>query len=239
MNTHDHIRRTAGFSLVELLVVLSLITLLISLTLPAFQAARQSGRSNQCIGNLHQLSISFRSYNNENDGRFPAGEYANPSGKYNKPYMYNPSDPIQSWWDWPFYLDRYVPDVRIHDCPSSPDPFPPPHNDADGNYGYNYNGLGGSASTSRKSVKHVRLPADMIQVMDNGDTYLIEGSDTRANLLEDFDLDWVKITDEKTIRHTERANVGFVDGHVETHDLDWLLDYNRGPELAPYGFRID
>ena len=60
-----------GFTLVELLVVISIISMLAALLLPAIQAAREAGRRAQCVNNQRQVAIALHNFEQTNKA-FPA-----------------------------------------------------------------------------------------------------------------------------------------------------------------------
>ena len=58
----------SAFTLVELLVVISIVTILLGLLIPAVQAAREAGRRAKCAANLKQAALAVQMYHNTHDG---------------------------------------------------------------------------------------------------------------------------------------------------------------------------
>ena len=65
-------KTTLGFTLVELLVVITIIGILIALLLPAVQAAREAARRLQCTNNVKQLALGCIGHEQAH-GFFPSG----------------------------------------------------------------------------------------------------------------------------------------------------------------------
>jgi len=69
-------RARGGFTLIEMLVVLSITGLLLAIVIPAVQSARGSARRLQCAQNLHQMGLALANYSGT-FGQFPQGGTAN------------------------------------------------------------------------------------------------------------------------------------------------------------------
>jgi len=60
-----------GFSLIELLVALSIVAILAALLFPTFASARRNAHMTECASNLHQIGIALKVYSGDWDGRYP------------------------------------------------------------------------------------------------------------------------------------------------------------------------
>jgi prepilin-type N-terminal cleavage/methylation domain-containing protein len=109
-------RQTCGFTLVELLVVITIIGILIALLLPAVQAARESARRLTCKNNLKQLGLAAQQHI-EKHGIFPTGGWG----------WFWVGDPDRGFdkrqpGGWVYNLLPFIEQRAVYDLPRDGDP---------------------------------------------------------------------------------------------------------------------
>ena len=95
-----------AFTLVELLVVITIIGILIALLLPAVQAAREAARRMQCTNNVKQLGLALHMYHDQCD-QFPPG-YGYMTGKKGSSASSGPE------WSWECRLFPFLEQTAVN-----------------------------------------------------------------------------------------------------------------------------
>jgi prepilin-type N-terminal cleavage/methylation domain-containing protein/prepilin-type processing-associated H-X9-DG protein len=163
--------RPDGFTLVELLVVIAIIGILISLLLPAVQAAREAARRSQCTNNLRQWALAAHNYHSTFNS-LPPGRYDPAAGGYRwsshaalLPYVeqgnvFSKLDYSRDASD-PVNLPVVTSQFSILLCPSDTNRMTDP-NDAEAQAGWgkvNYRANGGNDTGWLKSGSAVNIAA--------------------------------------------------------------------------------
>lgn len=110
-------RNKNGFTLVELLVVIGILTILAAMLLPALQKAVHAARTVSCLSQHKQWSIGFIIYADDYNGYYPQSWRAHTSAN-GKPKESPAADESHMWWS---YLVKFagVSDHGILYCPES------------------------------------------------------------------------------------------------------------------------
>ena len=207
----------AGFSLIELLASVAIITILAALLLPGLGRSKMSAKRLQCLSNLHQMNLAASLYLEDNSGSYPTA------------YYWDEANNIDYAWDLTTLAGdshRVIPgllwqshgNTHIQQCPSFigganwlSDPYT----------GYNYNtsyiGHGQYEDISQPAKSSdVRHPVKTVLF---GDGQYSGGADKfmRAPFPNPGDANfWGRNSGTQGFRHENRSNAAFCDGHVES-----------------------
>jgi prepilin-type processing-associated H-X9-DG protein/prepilin-type N-terminal cleavage/methylation domain-containing protein len=213
--------RNRAFTVIELLVVISVVGVLMGVLMPSLARARQRSKAVSCLSNLRQLAIASQLYLNDNDGFYPIA-YMN---------KFTDSEFISYAWDFT-RIQKFVPFEqvvipgilwegqtieKVQQCPSFQgnanwllDPYT----------GYNYNtsyighGQNETCVTPARDAS-IRRPA---QCALFGDGEWASGANKfmRAPWPSACDSFTYRYAGTQGYRHYGRTNVAYCDGHAAT-----------------------
>lgn len=248
-----------AFTLVELLVVISVISLLMAVLLPALGSARQQGKFVFCLNNLRQMAIAANTYVSSNNDYYPLAYY----NKVKDDIMYYYSWDFISYRDWstsppkdfvePGLLWQGGTIEKVHQCPA----FKGEDNwFADPYTGYNYNtsyigrdetvdlavcpptcpGIKGSTKATQ-----VKRPSETA-VFGDGEMYSEDVAGANKFMRAPFSnprdasfSDSARAAGAQGYRHLGKTNVAFCDGHVKSwKDLFTNTDHTGKEQLDKY-----
>lgn len=204
--------RRRAFTLIEILIVITIICILAALLFPTFSRTRESARTTTCAGNLRQLGLTMEMYVNDNNGFYPLPEAP------------------RLLCTWVNRIEPYLKSTQVLQCPSFPNgdfvsgcPTREIINEEGFEHhgSYSLNTLNPSPAQRHKlRVSSLSHPSSSILLLDGtNDIFTFPGWPNPD----------VRDLREKGIvpRHNGNGvNVLFADGHTKWRRLESLLDKN-------------
>lgn len=233
-------KRVQGFTLIEVLVVLAVVSILAAIIASGVWQARQKVRQTNCASNLRQISVALQMYVADDDGVYPpdvdavmdAQDHASHSHiwlDFLKPYLggdyfYCPSRSLPGVFaknEWHHYLTGYACNVRLSRIVPQ---------------GRKHFSIG-------RPETALHFPSLTVAIFDaRTGIFSINKPDTAANW-ETADvtyseyLDLIKAQPEGATRHGGGANYAFADGHVRWYRPTQLSVTRRSDDVRP-GFGL-
>ena len=247
-------REARAFSMLELLVVMSMIALLASLMLPSLSAARKQAKAVVCRSNVSHILAANTYYANDNRGVYVAGaaEFRQNLHRWHgtRKHLSEPFDATRG------PLVPYLgPEGAIRQCPT----FPATEivqegggfERGNGGYGYN-NAFIGVQLRQKPSGEYlvtndrtgepahrIHRPAETVMFTDAAFAadQLIEYSFAEPRFHPQYPT--FRMDPSVHFRHRERANVGWCDGHVDAQQrtFSWSSGfYKAAPQRLNIGW---
>jgi prepilin-type N-terminal cleavage/methylation domain-containing protein/prepilin-type processing-associated H-X9-DG protein len=230
------IRKKEGFTLVELLVVISIIALLMAILLPALGRARETSKLIVCQSNLRQLSAAWMMYAQNNDEKmcYPFMYQNNKNGMWliKETWIWAPynaqtnqstipdvlyySNGVKPTFEEQFEgirrgtIFRYAKDVKVYHC---------------GNDKIHWNSYSIPDCLNGKwqfapgnMIKPWKVLNTTLQIKSPSTKYVfLEDADPRTYVEDSFELhmDTNEWSDPISVAHLGRSGFAFADGHAE------------------------
>lgn len=226
-------RAQPAFTLLELMMVVSIIAILVCLLLPAISGAKARAKRTACLNNLRQLQLCWAMYTHEHDDLVPPNRAQQVSGIWRStPDSWAgpssaPRDPSPEPLEQGA-LFGYHRSVALYHCPSDlsrvrtsggagPGPLRTRSYSMSGCYG----GRTNEVQTVIIKACEIRNPAQSFVLLDEQE----EGIDDGHFLCWDApDMRYVNMPAD---RHEQGCNLSFADGHVEHWTWRWAKTWTN------------
>lgn len=231
-----HRTRVAGFSLIELIVVIAIISIMAALLFPTFATAREKARQITCNSNLRQLGMAMTEYIQDSDERFPNAAHGGVPGMNQYAWMY-----YRSYSDNGTDIDPgrfvvtassiypYVGSKRLFVCPD--DTVADSNGDS---YAYNScltTPIDAAAVWAGKNVNIITDSSVTMLLTEEGDASV--GKSTNDALFNMFNAAYTPTNTNVTGydagaysgRHLNGSNILHVDGHVKWYSSSKLAGF--------------
>jgi L-fucose mutarotase len=244
-----------GFTLVELLVVISIIALLMAVLLPALSKARTQAKRVVCLGGMRQLVTAWMAYAENNDGKLVnCGQL--PPPPVTEPYWCTPLPPLAAddevgtgWpttrYDWDLGLPyeervslmkrgalyRYCPNVKSYRCPEADRTLHRTYDiieSMNAKWGPPFHAEGEVA----KRIGQIKKSKERIVFLEekrlSGDTFIFPYTTSDISSVPAYwDGDW------PNVMHGNGANFGFADGHADYHGWQCRSSLDLSKDSTP------
>mgnify|MGYP001449200968 CR=1 FL=1 len=275
-------RQVAGFTIVELMVVIAIIALLVSLLLPALAQVRKTSQTMVCASQLRSLMTIYHIYASDHSGRLVSHHFYEYEGQSAPGYYWYTNRNSKGQFGLAGYLPTYAYNVKPKSgwfCPSDGYLAHPGRDSTkvqtyllsrtlqhqtNGAAGINgqfvkYRSTTGSLSSGWNRLDTVVTPHSRVAAISDG-TYYVRPNGmpaTKAGFNAEFpsrqsgggfrystlapSKGWLftgtgpdaDATHHGSPHPSESANFGFLDGHVQTMNLDGVIStYMKGVNVT-------
>jgi prepilin-type N-terminal cleavage/methylation domain-containing protein/prepilin-type processing-associated H-X9-DG protein len=239
-----HLQRRKAFTLIELLTVISIVSLLMAILMPALASVRLQARGLVCKSNLRQLLIANTGYATENDGFYvpAASDMWDSAGLHRwhgaRDNLDEPFEPARG------PLVRYLSDGKVKECPAKVEFIKGQDWDTNfeqgcGGYGYNMTYIGSriwqnginsieawkDAYTQTTRTTEIARPSETLMfadtAMSNDGQFFIEYSfaEPPFTVCNGKPVTSFYMSPSIHFRHRNFANIGWADGHINQCEI--------------------